>query len=370
MEHLTGKDLRQLSEFLRELYQLRTHDEFTTHLVAAVPSITEGEFTTYNEFHTNGKEGVVKSDQIPYISNPGFYAGIINQYANQHPFLAHLQRTKDGTAKVLSDFLSVQEFRQTPLFNEFYKPLQIPHLAVMALAVGPHTCVTLSRHRAGHEFSEKTRTTLNAIRPHMLQSFRNALAVTDMQDQLASLNQMMEDVHQALLAVTPEGRIKWATPRAYTLMKEYGFRVRNGSDWLPSRLREWMIHQQRQLDSPSEVATPIGPLTIIRGTAALSIRLVRNGNQSLLLLEEQRSTFNESGLCSLGLSKRETETLGWVAQGKTNPEIGTILGISHRTVQKHLERIYIKLGVENRHAATRLAAETAQTCHNPNSFDA
>ena len=45
MEHLTGKDLRQLSEFLCALYQLRSHDEFTTHLVAALPSITKGEFT-------------------------------------------------------------------------------------------------------------------------------------------------------------------------------------------------------------------------------------------------------------------------------------------------------------------------------------
>lgn len=62
----------------------------------------------------------------------------------------------------------------------------------------------------------------------------------------------------------------------------------------------------------------------------------------------------------LRLSRRETEILGWVAQGKTNPEIGTILGISHRTVQKHLERIYGRLGVENRHAAMSVAMQTAR----------
>lgn len=370
MEHLTGKDLRQLSEFLRELYQLRTHEEFTTHLIAAVPSITEGEFTTYNEFHTNGKEGVVKSDQIPHISNPGLYAGIINHYANEHPFLAHLQRTKDGTAKVLSDFLSEREFRRTPLFNEFYKPLQIPYLAVMAIAVDQHTCITLSRHRTGHEFGEKTRRTLNTIRPHVLQGFRNAMAVTHMEGQLATLHQAMENSQQALLAVTPEGRIKWATPQAFALLKQYGVRIRSGDDGLPSRLRDWTIHQQRQLDAPAEVAIPISPLEIVRGNASLSIRLVRNGCQSLLLLAEARQPSNMAELSSLGLSKRETETLSWVAQGKTNPEIGTILGISPRTVQKHLERIYIKLGVENRHSATRVATETAQTCRNPNSLDA
>ncbi len=63
----------------------------------------------------------------------------------------------------------------------------------------------------------------------------------------------------------------------------------------------------------------------------------------------------------LGLSPRESEILIWVAQGKTNPEIGMILGIIRRTVQKHLERIYIKLGVENRTAAAALLAGTTQS---------
>ena len=52
-----------------------------------------------------------------------------------------------------------------------------------------------------------------------------------------------------------------------------------------------------------------------------------------------------------GLSGREVEVLIWVAQGKTNSEIGTILEISCRTVSKHLEHIYPKLGVESRTAA-------------------
>ena len=59
----------------------------------------------------------------------------------------------------------------------------------------------------------------------------------------------------------------------------------------------------------------------------------------------------------LGLTSREGEVLTWVAEGKTNAEIGTILEISHRTVGKHLERIYQKLGVQTRTAAARRAIE-------------
>ena len=52
-----------------------------------------------------------------------------------------------------------------------------------------------------------------------------------------------------------------------------------------------------------------------------------------------------------GLTRRETELLSWLAQGKSNPEIGIILNISLHTVTKHLEHIYTKLGVNSRTGA-------------------
>ena len=52
-----------------------------------------------------------------------------------------------------------------------------------------------------------------------------------------------------------------------------------------------------------------------------------------------------------GLTPREAEVLLWVAQGKTNPEVAAILGIRPYTVRTHLERVFVKLGVETRHAA-------------------
>jgi DNA-binding CsgD family transcriptional regulator len=48
--------------------------------------------------------------------------------------------------------------------------------------------------------------------------------------------------------------------------------------------------------------------------------------------------------------------LAWIAKGKSNRDIGEILGLSSRTVNKHLEQIYVKLGVENRASAAVKAA--------------
>jgi DNA-binding NarL/FixJ family response regulator len=60
------------------------------------------------------------------------------------------------------------------------------------------------------------------------------------------------------------------------------------------------------------------------------------------------------------LTPRETEVLSWLAKGKTNRDIAEILGMSHRTVNKHLEHIFEKLGVETRSAATALAGRMLQ----------
>ncbi len=62
----------------------------------------------------------------------------------------------------------------------------------------------------------------------------------------------------------------------------------------------------------------------------------------------------------LGLTQREAEVLLWVSRGKASRDIGAILSLSPRTVTKHLEQIYAKLGVENRTSASALVVRALQ----------
>ena len=78
------------------------------------------------------------------------------------------------------------------------------------------------------------------------------------------------------------------------------------------------------------------------------------GTQKPLILEDHvKNSIDVAGRLP-GLSRRESEVLSWVAHGKTNSEVGTILGISRRTVDTLLSRTYQKLGVETRLAAVML----------------
>ena len=70
---------------------------------------------------------------------------------------------------------------------------------------------------------------------------------------------------------------------------------------------------------------------------------------------EKPTLFDPQSLKSMGLTQRETEVLSWVAEGKSNIDVGLILGIHSVTVKKHLEHIFQKMGVETRTAAVAFA---------------
>ncbi|WP_232465323.1 helix-turn-helix transcriptional regulator [Oleiphilus messinensis] len=77
----------------------------------------------------------------------------------------------------------------------------------------------------------------------------------------------------------------------------------------------------------------------------------KNNEHLLRLVDLQKPSDSERLKDSLDLTAREAEVLLWIAKGKSNGEIGTILGVSPRTVNKHLEQIFRKLSVENRTSA-------------------
>ena len=88
---------------------------------------------------------------------------------------------------------------------------------------------------------------------------------------------------------------------------------------------------------------------------AIETRLRRSEQQAKREFKPDFSSFEP--LLALGLTPRAAEALLWLAQGKTNSDIATILGITESTVKKHVQEIFDKFGVETRGAATVQALE-------------
>jgi DNA-binding NarL/FixJ family response regulator len=109
----------------------------------------------------------------------------------------------------------------------------------------------------------------------------------------------------------------------------------------------------------------VKPVTREDLLAAVETRFARAGHLEARLqaMANSASRFqpdftNHEPLIALGLTNREAEVLLWVAQGKSNGDIASILGSTEPTIKKHVSNMFEKLGVENRNAAAIQALET------------
>ncbi len=154
-----------------------------------------------------------------------------------------------------------------------------------------------------------------------------------------------------LLSVNRDGRILWATPQAQKLLAENLDTMIDDELVLPPAMLDWLA----RVDQPDEKTLASAPFPTNEN---LRLQFMGKAGPSELLLrlakDSAPQTQKEVGK-QLGLTLREGEVLSWLSKGKTNRDIAQILGLSPRTVDKHLEQIYAKLGVENRTAAAAIA---------------
>jgi DNA-binding response OmpR family regulator/DNA-binding CsgD family transcriptional regulator len=161
-----------------------------------------------------------------------------------------------------------------------------------------------------------------------------------------------------LLAVNRQGKIMWATPQAQKLLSENLPPGENDELALPAPTLQWL--EQAQKGSAGSKTPAMASFS-----DSDQLRLQYMGklgpNEFLLRLAKESSTNLPSEFSrELGLTSREGEVLSWLSKGKTNRDIAQILGLSPRTVDKHLEQIYAKLGVENRTAAAAVATRASR----------
>lgn len=153
-----------------------------------------------------------------------------------------------------------------------------------------------------------------------------------------------------LIATDRTGSLRWCTPKAKQLLNEL----------LPDAQEQGGLPASvvaQLLRSHADGATN-NRITLNLGERNLEVSLVsRMGPDEILFRIAEISPRADERILQtkLSLTSRESEVLLWISRGKSNREIGEILSISPRTVNKHLEQVFIKLGVENRAAAAARA---------------
>ncbi|SFV03197.1 two component transcriptional regulator, LuxR family [Polaromonas sp. YR568] len=167
-----------------------------------------------------------------------------------------------------------------------------------------------------------------------------------------------------------DGRLVWQTPLARDLlMRYYGTAAPQTPEPVLAWLRRHITDAERQIEPPR--------LAVEQGPRRLTFRLhqqtgdaeggagegTSRGDWLIVMREISDDAVVEAMSLSFKLTAREAEVLYWVVKGKTNRDIGDILGSSPATVKKHLERVYAKLGVETRTAAAGMAMNRIRQLH-------
>lgn len=154
----------------------------------------------------------------------------------------------------------------------------------------------------------------------------------------------LDTAGQNIFTTDHNGKMLWATPQVFALFEL----AMADSNWLEGFLapvlRNWLVHMPEQ-GRKIQVDAPIKKLQCkYLGEINAHEHLFR-------LFEEDGGSDVEVLKKAYSLTEREAEVLLWIANGKTNREIAQILEMSPRTVNKHLEQVFKKMGVENRTSA-------------------
>ncbi len=146
-----------------------------------------------------------------------------------------------------------------------------------------------------------------------------------------------------------QGRMAWRSPQA-TRWLEAAFAHEEAP---AERAAAWLVQARQQGAQTLPLADGRQLLARHMGASGLA-------ESMLLLSHAQPEAAAPRHLQQVALTPRETEVLSWLTKGKTNRDIADILGMSPRTVNKHLEHIFEKLGVETRTAAAAIAGQLLQ----------
>lgn len=259
MERLGPSDYEAVLDFVAQVHAVGDIDTFARRALTGIGALIPSDILTYNEIDTRRQRAYMVEHPASVITVS--QVRTFERLAGQHPLIRHYALTGETQPRKISDFLTLGEFRRLDLYQEFFREVAVNYQMAVTIPSSNSVVIGIALNRTLRDFSERDRTVLDVIRPHLVQSYRSAI-------ELVALRERTEAAEHAL----------WSAP-----------------------------------------TTSLASLTC-----------------------------------------REQQVLELVADGKTNLQIANRLSLSARTVQKHLEHIYDKVGVRSRTAVAMKLASTGR----------
>ncbi len=225
--------------------------------------------------------------------------------------------------------------------------MRIETQVAFSLPSRPQLLVGLALAREREDFSDREVRLLALSRPHLMQAYRNAELRGARIATLAALEAGLDTLGRHVVVVDRHGGVEFATEGGRRLMGDT-MRARRR---LPDRLQAWLSAQR----GPRSAAAPYVLRTDQGGVLVRLLPDTREDRRRVLLLEAVPGELSVAALRGLGLTARQAETLRLIALGHSPAQTAAQLGIARRTVDKHLQLTYAKLGTTSRAQAAASA---------------
>jgi DNA-binding CsgD family transcriptional regulator len=358
---LSERDIRSAMGALQSLADQSTDcASFVRGALEQLTDIVASDLTTLSLCDlAHGTRGVIsrKAEGLSTADRAAF-----DRHFREHPLVRFHGSHPGGPTQRISDCMSAGAFRNSALHADYYRRIGINHVMALPLWIDRENVISVVFNRNHADFKDSERAVLDAVRRPLAAMYRNLVACEQAGIGLKRVSRLASDSGWLMMQVSTSGRILDAPAEALRLLRQ--FFSQDSADRktrIPRALSEWLSHSRSWgLDRPA-----------IHGgehfsTARFGVRLTVHfvpdtecASSGYLLLKSERLDPQAAHLKQLPVTERERQILALVAGGKTNAEIAVVLSISPRTVQKHLEHIFQKLGVETRTAAAVRALAAA-----------
>jgi DNA-binding CsgD family transcriptional regulator len=320
---LTSADVRRAVDFTRQLAARDTTEEFAHHVAAGLYALVECDFASFNEIDPIRGEAhfATVPDGVLFADAPQAFI----RNVDEHPIVAHYASTSSPRTRRLSEFLSVREFRNLRLYDEVFRQLDSDYLLTSPPIVFPAPAITgFALHRSGRDFSPREHMLVDLVTPGIKLAFDVAVATVA----ATALAAVLDHEERPVLVIDRHGRLRYTTFAARELLARLEMDCREGMT-VPVTL-------------PRTSSAPR------RGTwRGLTWELLPVQDDWAVVLTETTRRVGQRW----GLSGREEEILGLIAEARSTAAIADTLFISPHTVRRHTESIFRKLGVHSRAGA-------------------
>ena len=307
MYRLTHRDLRGALHFLSACDAGGGLQAFGVSVADALPKLISCDVAVFALANLRGPSLVaVENPRVTSAADLETYMRVTRETSN--PIIEHFARTRDAEARRMSDFVTRRQFHDLALYTDFYRRLRLEFILGTPLNDSPTSFDGVTLNRSGRDFTDRDRVLLTLLRPHLIRGYRTALAVDRLRADLVMALQSLELPGFGLVVLAEAGRVRLMSPGAAVLLTSY-FGTRRPAHALPAALNAWVTQHSDAVRDASRLPAPVTPMVVQRNGASLTVRLVRVGRNTLLLLEEPATRPAWLRLVPFGLTAHEASKL-------------------------------------------------------------